>query len=181
MLKEKRLKRKVKYTSDFLTLYEDDVVLPSGQFSTRVVVDHIGAAAVLPITKGNKIILVKQHRYAAGIDAIEIPAGKKDTKGEDPLACVKRELIEETAYTSDDFTYLTTIHSAIGFSNEKIALYLAKDVVPYHGEIKADEEEYLEILQVSYQEAKRLLNRGDITDAKTVVALLMFFNTDKGE
>lgn len=181
MRKEKQIKRHVKYTSDFLRVFEDDVLLPSGSESKRVVVDHIGAAAVLPVTEDGMIILVKQHRYAAGVDSIEIPAGKKDHADEDALACVKRELLEETAYTSDEFIKLTTIHSAIGFSNEKITIFLAKKASRYHGSITVDDEENIEILTVSLQAAKQLLKTGKITDAKTIIALLMYFNMDKGE
>ncbi len=176
MQKEKQVKRTQKYSTNFLDVYEDDVTLPNGKPSKRVVVKHIGAAAVLPITKEGKFILIKQHRYAAGIDAIEMPAGKKDSPDEEALACVKRELIEETAHTATEFEYLTTIHSAIGFSDETIALYLARDVVPYDGKVEKDEEEFIERMMVDENEALRLLKQGAISDAKTVVALLMYFN-----
>ncbi len=172
LLKEKRVARRTAYESSFLTVYEDDVILPNDKASKRVVVAHIGAAAVLPVLDNGDVVLIRQHRYAAGVDSYEIPAGKKDTHEEDPLVCAKRELLEETGYEARTFSYLTTIHSAIGFSDETIALYVAEGLKMKSGELPVDEEEFLEVVTFTKEKAWSMVENGTITDAKTIVALL---------
>ena len=172
LLKDKRVNRRIAYESSFLTVYEDDVLLPNHKPSKRVVVAHIGAAAVLPIMDNGDVVLIRQHRYAAGVDSYEMPAGKKDAYDEDPLVCAKRELLEETGYEGATFSYLTTIHSAIGFSDETIALYRAEGLKKKAGDMPVDEEEFLEVVTVSFEKALALVENGTITDAKTIVALL---------
>jgi len=170
--REKFLKRHLQYSCDFLRVYEDDVELPDGRDGKRVVVDHVGAAAVLPITEDREVLLVRQHRYAAGIDSLEIPAGKKDEAGENGLRCAKRELEEETGYTSDDFVKVMDVYSAIGFSNERIEIYHAYDVTILEHKPKADDDEYVELVRLPLEEAVHLAKSGEIKDAKTIIALL---------
>lgn len=170
--KEKKLKRTLKYDCDFLSVYEDDVLLPGGKKSKRVVVEHIGAAAILPITSDNEVILVRQYRYAADTESLEIPAGKKDVIGEDPVLCAKRELTEETGYSAEDIVKIAQIYSAIGFSDEKIDIFVAYDVEKT-GEVDTDpDEEFVEVVKMPLGEAIQMARRGLIRDAKTVVALL---------
>ncbi len=171
--KEIQVKRHTRFNNDFLTVYEDDVMLPNGKPSSRVVVSHIGAAAVLPITEDGDVILVKQHRYAALVDSLEMPAGKKDKANEEGLVCAKRELLEETGYEAAQYTYLTTIHSAIGFSNETIELYVAKGLTKKTIDVPVDEEEFVEVVRMPISEAKQRVIDGEITDAKTIITLLM--------
>jgi len=172
-LKEKQLKRKRVYTCDFLDVYEDDVVLPNNKRSQRVVVSHIGAAAAVPITKDGDVILVRQYRYAAGYDSLEIPAGKKDHPDDEPLETASRELGEETHLKSDTFEHLTSLYTAIGFSDELIHIYLAKDVVPVDYEVDIDPDEFLNIEKIPLKKAIEMAKDGSIKDAKTVVALLL--------
>lgn len=171
--KEKQLKRKTVYTCDFLDVYEDDVALPNETRSKRVVVSHIGAASVLPITKDGEVVLVRQYRYAADYDSLEIPAGKKDHPDEDGLECAKRELGEETYLQSNEYTYLHTIYSAIGFSDEMIEIYLARNAVPVEGEVGVDPDEFIDIETYPLKEAVEMAKDGRIRDSKTVIALLM--------
>jgi len=170
--KERQVARKTVYDAGFVTVYEDDILLPNNHSSKRVVVDHVGAAAVIPITKDGMVILVRQYRYAISAHSLEIPAGKKDFKEEDGLACAKRELEEEVAYTADTFEKLTQMYSAIGFSNEKIEIYKAINAYPYEGDNKPDEDEFVERVVLSIDEAKRLVREGKIMDAKTVIAVM---------
>nr|HPJ24242.1 NUDIX hydrolase [Bacillota bacterium] len=95
-LEEKQLTHELVYQCFFMKLYEDKVLLPNGKTSQRIYIMHNSAAAVLPITKEGKIILVKQYRYPIRSESIEIPAGKKDYLGEDGKGCAMRELEEET-------------------------------------------------------------------------------------
>lgn len=171
--KERQTRRRTVYSCDFLDVYEDDVILPNDKESQRVVVSHIGAASVLPITKDGNVVLVRQYRYAADYDSLEIPAGKKDTPEEDGLECAKRELGEETYLKSDDYTHLHSIYSAIGFSDERIDIYVARDAVPVEGEVAVDPDEFIDIETYPLKEAIAMAKDGRIRDSKTVVALLL--------
>ncbi len=160
------------YTCDFLEVYEDDVILPNTKKSKRVVVSHIGAAAVIPITPEGDVVLVRQYRYAAAYDSLEIPAGKKDDVTDDPLDTAKRELGEETYLKSDEYEPITSLYTAIGFSNELIHIYLAKNAVPVDYEVGVDPDEFLSIERIPLKKAIEMAKDGSIKDAKTVVALL---------
>ncbi len=170
--REKQLARELKYDCDFLQVYEDTVALPSGKEGRRVVVEHVGAAAVLPITPEKEVVLVRQHRYAAGVDSLEIPAGKKDEATEDGRVCAVRELEEETGYRAKDLEPISTIYSAIGFSNEQIEIFVAQEVELLKAPPEGDEDEDIEIVRMPLDEAVQLAKSGDIQDAKTVIALL---------
>lgn len=172
-MKEFKLKRKAIYEGDFASIYKDDIRLENGTLSQRLIVNHIGASSVLALTKDKEVILVKQFRYAINDYALEIPAGKKDFKEEDGLVCAKRELEEETSFTSPLFTYMTTLYSAIGYSDEAIDLYLARDCVLKENPLKGDIDEFTEVVIMPFEEAKQLVLDGTIKDAKTIIAILM--------
>ncbi|MFW5838583.1 MAG: NUDIX hydrolase [Bacillota bacterium] len=169
---EKKVNRHHIYKNDFLEVYEDDVMLENGNPSKRIVVDHVGAACVLPLTKDGDVILVKQYRYSIGADALEIPAGKKDDVADETESTALRELQEETGYTADRLDYATTIYSAIGFSNEAIAIYIAKNVYKSKETYTQDDDEAIESIIMPFNEAYNKVINGEIKDAKTVVALL---------
>ena len=124
--KEKTLNTKQIYECFFMKLFEDEVELPNKQKSTRIYIHHDGASAVLPVTREGKILLIKQFRYPIKDVTIEIPAGKKDEPDEDGLICAKRELEEETGYTSKDISRIIDIHNCLGYSDELIELFVAK-------------------------------------------------------
>lgn len=172
MPRERKIHSKMVYESDFITLKEDLVRLPSGKEGKRIVVNHIGAAATLPITKAGDVLLVRQHRYAVGEDVLEIPAGKKDTPDEDGKVCAKRELEEETGYSAQNFIKLQSVYTAIGFSNELVEIYLARDVYPMDHPPSSDEEEYVDLVKMPLSAAIKLAENGEIKDAKTALALL---------
>lgn len=172
-MKEKFLARTTVYDTDFLQVHEDAVQLPSGRNSTRVVVDHIGAAAVIPVTQSGDVVLVRQYRYALGDYTYEIPAGKKDAKEEETLLTAQRELREETGYASDSFEFLTRIHTAIGFSNEAVDLYYAKDATFVQAPTAHEEDEYVEVHCIPFNEAMQWAKSGKISDAKTIIALFL--------
>ena len=164
----------MKFTNSFLEVIEDDVRLPDGNTSKRIVVKHVGAASALPVLKNGNVLLVKQYRYAISGISLEIPAGKKDYRGEDGKACALRELEEETGYTSSDVLPLQAIYSAIGFSDELVEIYLARDCEPLAVQPKGDDDEFIELVELPFVEALELVRRGEIKDAKTVVALLAY-------
>ena len=170
-MKEKTIKSKLVYSNSFLDLYEDEVLLPNNKTSKRIYAKHLGAAAVLPITKDKKLVLTKQYRYPIRAISIEIPAGKKDYRGEPGVECVKRELEEETNYTSSDIQLLLSTHNCVGYSNEAIDIYIAYDCV-YEKDIRdSDEDEFIEVVVYNVNEVVEMIGNGIITDAKTIIAV----------
>ena len=165
-LEEKQLNHKLVYKCFFMDLYEDDVLLPNGNVSKRIYVKHSSAAAVLPITKEGKIVLVKQYRYPIRSESIEIPAGKKDSLDELGLVCAKRELEEETGYASNDFEPIIDINSCVGYSNEVIELFIAKNCYKVENPLPADDDEFLEILELTEKEVKTMIKNKEIKDTK---------------
>ncbi len=170
--KETRIKRISKYKNDFLELIEDDVRLPDGREAKRVVVKHVGAASALPITDNGEVVLVRQHRYAIGRDSLEIPAGKKDFPGEHGMSCARREMMEETGYDAATLTPLSSIYSAIGFSDELVEIFLAPHARPTDSPEGGDDDEFVDVVIMPFSEALKRVDTGEIQDAKTVVALL---------
>lgn len=174
-LEEKQLTHDLKYECFFMKLYEDEILLPNNKKSKRIYIMHNSAAAVLPVTKTGHIVLVNQYRYPIRSVSLEIPAGKKDYKGEDGKLCAMRELEEETGYGSNDVSHLTDIHSCVGYSNEMIELFIAKNCEKIDHPKPSDDDEFLEIVEYTPEELKTMLRDGKIKDAKTLVALQQYF------
>lgn len=170
-MSEKRVRREKKYETSFLTLYEDQVELSDHTLKTRVVIKHPGGACVLPLLSDGRVILTVQYRYPIQSVMIEIPAGKKDFFGEDSLSCAKRELEEETGYTSNDYTHLYTLHPCVGYSDELLDIFIARDCIKKENPKAMDDDEDIEIMLVDKEQIKALLNDGQITDGKTLIAL----------
>ncbi len=147
----------------------EDVVLPNGITTSLLVLRHPGAAAVLPLHTDGTVTLLHQHRHAAGGTLIEIPAGKLDDQ-EDPLECARRELAEE-AGLEGELRLLTRIHPAPAFADEVISIYLAEHLRPVPSAHEADE--VITVMRVPLAEAIQWARNGRITDAKTLVALLL--------
>ena len=156
------------FDGTLLHVRRDMVRLPNGKESVREWIHHPGAAAVLP--NGN-VILVRQFRYPIGKVTLEVPAGKLDMEGEDPLHCARRELSEETGYTAEQYEKLTTIATTVGFSNEYIHLYLAHGLSV--GQQHTDEDEFVNVVQMPFAEALEMVKTGEIIDSKTIISLLM--------
>jgi ADP-ribose pyrophosphatase len=146
----------------------DTVRLPNGKPVIREYLDHCGAAAVVPFIEDD-IILVRQYRYPVGRTTYEIPAGKLDA-GEGPLACIRRELREETGYTAGRIRRLIGFWPTPAFSNELIHVYVADRLKP--GRMQLDHDEFLSVARVPFKKALRWVFAGKIRDSKTVIALL---------
>lgn len=146
-----------------------EVELPNGRRTSRDIVRHPGAAAIVALTDSGKIALVRQYRTALDRVTVEIPAGKLDA-GEDPLECAKRELREETGFVAGRVRYLTTIASSAGFADELIHIYMATHLEL--DEACADEDEFLNVDLVPLSELIDAVLDGKIEDAKTVVGAL---------
>lgn len=157
------------YQGRLLHAKMDRVRLPNGQESTREYLVHPGAAVILPLFDNADILLERQHRYPLHRDFLELPAGKFDP-GETELACAQRELLEETGYTAREWRYINTMFPCIGYSDERLVYFLARDLT-YEGD-KLDHDEFLEILRVPFQEAIEMVGDGRINEGKTVMGLL---------
>lgn len=167
-LSERRVSSKLVYDGKLLKVRNDTVRLPDGGAAEREWIDHPGAVAVLAVTDTGELVMERQFRYPLSRDMIEVPAGKIDP-GEEPLATAKRELKEETGYTASEWTHVATIHLAIGYSNEHIEIYLAKDLGREMA--KLDQEEFLEVFTLPLATALAWVREGRITDSKTVASL----------
>ena len=170
-LTEKKLSSDIKYDGKILRLTVDDVELPDGSRSKRECVRHCGGAAVLLII-GGKVALVKQHRYLYGEDVWEIPAGKME-RGEDPAFAARRECEEETGYRADVKKFLD-IYPSPGYTDEVIHIYLAGNA-EYVGQ-RTDEGEFLTCGFKPLEEVKKMLESGELRDAKTVAAIYKYLN-----
>lgn len=159
------------YDGKFLRVNCDRVRLPDGSITTREYIVHPGAVLMLPVLSDGRLVAVRQYRYPHRRVFLEFPAGKLDP-GEDALATAKRELVEEAGYTAKRWTRLGVIHPVIAYSTEAIELYLAEDLT--HVGAKLDEGEFLEVRELSVDEMLDAIDRGEISDAKTVTALLLY-------
>ena len=168
-LKETQKSSEKIFSGKLIDLYFDHVELPNGKSSTREWINHPGAVCIIPILPDGNLCLIRQYRYGPRDEFIEIPAGKLDT-GEDPLICAKRELQEEIGYIAGKLTFLTNIYPAIGFSNEKMWMYLAEDLQLSNQSL--DQDEFLELLPLPLEKAIDLINQGKITDVKTIIGVL---------
>ena len=125
---------------------------------------HVGASAVLPVDKEGYCYLVRQYRAPIERVLLEIPAGKLDAPDEDRLLAAKRELHEETGLSAKTWDHLADIVTTPGFSNEKISLYLARDLE--RGEAAPDEDEFLNVVRLPFSEAVAAAARGEIADSR---------------
>lgn len=170
-LTEKKLRSDVVYQGSFLRVLRDEVELPNGKKGTREYIPHPGASMVIPVTAEGRLVMLRQYRYAVQKVFIEFPAGKIDA-GEEPLQTAQRELAEETGLVASHLEHLTTIHPVIGYSNEFIEIYLAKGLE--QAEAHPDEEEFVDVFEISFSEAMALMKKGEITDVKTMVGLFWY-------
>ena len=168
-LEEKTIKTKTVHKGTYLTLNSDEVLLPNGNTSIREWIKHPGAVCCVPILPDGKIGLIKQYRYAVKEQMIEIPAGKLD-QNEIPKECAQRELEEEIGYKASKLTFLANIHPAIGFTDEKMWLYLAEDLTKTKQSLDADE--FLSLFPTKLEEAVEMVWEGEITDVKTIIGIL---------
>ncbi|MGO3049437.1 ADP-ribose pyrophosphatase [Staphylococcus casei] len=167
-LYEKTIHKHSIYNGAIIDLEVHDVVLPDGQTSKRELVYHNGAVAVCAITPDNEVILVKQFRKPAEKVMLEIPAGKLELN-EIREDAAKRELEEETGYIAENLELITEMYGSPGFSNEKISIYLAKDLKK--GEMNLDDDEFIELEFYHLKDINNLLQSQELEDAKTIIAL----------
>jgi ADP-ribose pyrophosphatase len=167
-LAETMLTTETVFGGRLLRVNRDTVRLPNGHETGREYIVHPGAVLVIPVLDDGRLVFERQFRYPLGKSFIELPAGKIDLD-EDPLVTGQRELLEETGYMAREWTAVTQLHPCIGYSNEVIHVYLARGLQA--GAHRRDEDETLEVFTLSLEEALQKVLNGEITDAKTVIAL----------
>ena len=160
-------------TGGMLTVKRDQVRLSNGNCAQREYIVHPGAVVVVAMLTNGHVILERQFRYPLRQVFIELPAGKIDV-GESVLHTGHRELLEETGYSANKWIKLGLLHPCIGYSDEVIHIYLAQDL--YAGEHKRDDDELLEVLNTSIEDCLKMIDNGEITDAKTIIALFFAHN-----
>ena len=169
-LKEKQLRSQTVFDGIVLHVKRDEVSLPNGSSAVREVIRHIGAVCVIPVTENNEVIVERQYRYPIDRVITEIPAGKLDSREEDRLSAIRRELLEETGYTADEWISLGDFHPAPAYSDEYISMYMARGLHP--GQRHLDEDEFLDVMTVPLAELVEDVMAGRISDAKTQTAVL---------
>ena len=171
-LTEKTLSQKTVYNGRIINLRVDEIELPNGEKSTREVIEHNGGACIVAITDNDEVLLVKQYRYAYGKVVTEIPAGKIE-KGEDPLDCASRELVEETGYSAKNIELLCETYPSPGYCGEVIYIYMASELTK--GNQHLDEDEFLDVIKIPLKEAYDMIVRGELHDSKTITGILRVY------
>ncbi len=168
-LVEEMLTTEVVFQGKLLHVRRDQVRLPDGRTATREYIVHPGAVLVVPVLADGGFVVERQFRYPHNRVFLEFPAGKLD-HGESPLATAKRELLEEAGYTAKRWTRLGTVQTVLAYSTEAIEIFLAEDLA--HLGARLDDGEFLEIVTLSHDDMLSALDRGEVTDVKTVAALM---------
>lgn len=166
---EKKQSSKLVYSGKLLAVREDQVHLPDGSTARREYVVHPGAALILPLFDDDSVLLERQFRYPVGQHCYELPAGKFEP-GEPALETAQRELLEETGYVAAVWTLLCAMLPCIGYSDERIEFYLARELT-FKG-AAPEEGEFLETLRLPLDEALEWVRDGTIRDSKTMLGLL---------
>lgn len=166
------------YEGNFIKVQRDTVAMPDGKTASREFIRHPGAVVILPLLEDGSVLMERQFRYPVNQVFIEFPAGKIDP-GEDPFACAKRELLEETGYSASEWQFVCTIHNAIGYSDEHLDLYLARGLT--EGQSQLDEGEFLETFKATLPELLAWVREGKITDVKTIIGIFWLEKILAGE
>lgn len=170
-LEEKRLSSETIFHGYVIDLELAQVQLPSGQKTRREIVRHAPAVALLAINDQNEMLLMRQWRAAVNKATLEIPAGKVDSRDDSALHAAIRELNEETRLAADKITEVSSFYTSVGFCDEYMTLYLATGLSPVENELPQDEDENLQMIHVSLNQANQMIATGEINDAKTIMAI----------
>jgi ADP-ribose pyrophosphatase len=165
------------YEGRLVNLRVDTVRLGNGRLTEREIVEHPGAVAVVALDEGGNAILVRQFRTAAEDELLEIPAGTLEA-GEEPIACARRELKEETGYRAEYLEQIGCFYPSPGFCTEFIHLYLATGLQKGHS--APEDDEAIEIVNVPLSDIPAMLSRGEICDGKTIAGLLSILALRQG-
>ena len=168
----RRVKRELAYKGTVLNVYKDYMEFANGNTAEWDYIHHDGAAAVVPVMDDGRILMVRQYRNALDRYTIELPAGKLDDPNEKGIVCASRELEEETGYRSENLEWLITLRTTVAFCNEKIEIFIARNLIPSRQHL--DEDEYIDVKAYTLEELKGMIYSGKIEDSKTVSAILAY-------
>ena len=181
-LTEHRLRGQELLRGHFLRVLRDEVRLPDGGEACREYIVHPGAVVIVPLLQepdgAIRLVLERQYRYPVRQEIIEFPAGKIDPQ-EQPLACARRELREETGYTARQWARAGLLHPTVAYSTEFIEIWFARDLAP--GPRQLDQGEFLHVFTATPAELLRWCRAGQVTDAKTLIAALWLQNMLAGD
>jgi ADP-ribose pyrophosphatase len=155
----------------------EEAHLPNGQTVTLEILRHPGASAVVPMREDGRVVMIRQYRHAAGGTIYEVPAGRLDP-GETPIDCARRELAEEVGRAAAQWEPLGAIWTTPGFTDEKIHLFLARQLTPVSQALERDE--VIEVVERPLDELMGMIRRGEINDGKTICALTLAYFHIKG-
>lgn len=170
IFEEKKISSERIYEGAILNVRKDRVTAVKGE-AFREIVEHNGAVGMIAVTDDDKVVMVRQYRYACGREVLEIPAGKIDRGETSPEKAAVRELAEETGYTAREVMLLGAINPSVAYSEEVIYIYGMRGLEP--GEQSLDEDEALDVVEYPFDEIYDMAASGKIIDAKTVAALMM--------
>lgn len=168
----KRLKRELVAKGAIIDYYQDTMQIPNGNVAKWDLIDHKGAAAVVAVRDDGKLLMVRQYRNALERETLEIPAGGLNGRDEPTDQAAMRELEEETGYTCAQIELLNSIYTTVAFCNEKIDIYLARNLKP--GKQHLDEDEYLNVEAYTLDELKQMVFDCKIQDSKTICAIMTY-------
>lgn len=168
---EKTVKSESIFKGNVTEYVVEQVTLPNGKMAQREIVRHDKAAAIIAFTKDDRLILVRQYRKAIEQVSVEIPAGLIDKTDEDGLSAAKREFEEETGYQAKEWSPVTSFYSTPGFTDEYLEIFEAKELTKVDNPIEQDEDETIELIEASYDDAWALYEKGELRDSKSVFAL----------
>lgn len=169
-----RIGRKLIHNGAIVDIYQDRMVLPDGSEENFDFIKHKGAAAVIPVMDDGRIIMVRQYRNAIDQYTLEIPAGGLDGADEPTKVAAHRELEEETGYRADikDVEFLLTLYTTVAFCNEKIDIYVARNLTKTHQHL--DDDEFIDVEIHTIDELADMVISGKIVDAKTIAAIMTY-------
>ena len=165
--------RKLLFKAHKFNVSQFDVLGRNGVSETHTILEHPGAAVILPILGDGRVVLIRNRRWPIEETLWELPAGTLDP-GESPAICAARELEEETGYRATDITPLVDIYPCSGVSTEKMFCFVATGLGP--GTQRLDETEEIEVHPKSREEIRALITTGEIPDAKTLAILLLWMS-----
>ena len=170
----KRLSRDLVQRGAIIDYYQDTIQVPNGNIVKWDFIKHNGAAAVVPVDDQGRLVMVRQYRNALDRYTLEIPAGGRDSVEEPYIDCAARELEEETGYKTakENLEFLISLRTTVAFCNERIDVFVAKDLKPSHQHL--DEDEFIDVEAFTIDELLEMIYSGKMQDAKTISSLLAY-------
>ena len=168
----KRINRELKFKGSILEFYQDTMEINGDHTAVWDFIPHKGAAAVVPVLEDERILMVRQYRNALERETLEIPAGALDAADEPGIVCAMRELEEETGYRDDTLEHLITLRTTVAFCDERIEVFVARNLTPSKQHL--DEDEFIELKAYTMEELKQKIFSKEIEDSKTVAALMAY-------